>query len=70
MNQLKRVICLERCSKYGKKSPYGDGHRQGQVTERSQVHNPHNDRWINRDSDIMDRTEIRFVILRLKDGLV
>ena len=34
-----------------KNPPYGDGHRQGQVTERSQVHNPHNDRWIKRDSD-------------------
>lgn len=34
-----------------KNPPYGDGHRQGQITERSQVHNPHNDRWIKRDSD-------------------
>lgn len=34
-----------------KNVPYGDGHRQGQVTERSQIHNPHNDRWIKRDSD-------------------
>lgn len=31
--------------------PYGDNHRQGQVTERSQVHNPYNDRWVKRDSD-------------------
>lgn len=34
-----------------KNPPYGVGHRQGQVTERSQVHNPHNDSWIKRDSD-------------------
>ena len=33
-----------------KNPPYGDGHRQGQITERSQVHNPQNDRWIKRDS--------------------
>ncbi len=26
-----------------KNAPYGDGHRQGQVTERSQVHNLYND---------------------------
>ena len=38
-------------SNMAKNAPYGDGHRQGQVTERSQVHNPHNDRWIKRDSD-------------------
>ena len=31
--------------------PYGDNHRQGAVKERSQVHNPHNDRWTKRDSD-------------------
>lgn len=31
--------------------PYGDNHRQGAVKDRSQVHNPHNDRWIKRDSD-------------------
>jgi len=29
----------------------GDGHRNGQVTDRSQVHNGHIDRWIKRDSD-------------------
>ncbi|MBI4838574.1 MAG: hypothetical protein HY806_05420 [Nitrospirae bacterium] len=34
-----------------KNSPYNDGHRQGQVTNRSQTHNPCNDRWIKRDTD-------------------
>ncbi|HJW86486.1 MAG TPA: hypothetical protein VJ440_07630 [Candidatus Brocadiaceae bacterium] len=29
--------------------PYGDNHRQGAVKDRSQVHNPQNDRWIKRD---------------------
>ena len=31
--------------------PSGDGHRNGAVRKRSQVHNPKNDRWIKRDSD-------------------
>ena len=31
--------------------PYGDNHRQGAVKDRSQVHNPHNDRWTKRDPD-------------------
>jgi hypothetical protein len=31
--------------------PYGDDRRQGQVTGRSQTHNPHNDRWIKRDAE-------------------
>lgn len=34
-----------------KNKPYGDGHRQGQVTGRSQTHNPRNDRWIKRDAE-------------------
>ncbi len=34
-----------------KNKPYDDGHRQGQVTGRSQTHNPHNDRWVKRDTD-------------------
>ena len=34
-----------------KNLPYGDGHRQGQVTDRSQTHNPHNDRLVKRDTD-------------------
>ena len=31
--------------------PSGDGHRNGAVKKRSQVHNPKNDRWVKRDSD-------------------
>lgn len=31
--------------------PPGDGHRVGAVRERSQVLNPHNDRWVKRDTD-------------------
>ncbi len=34
-----------------KNPPYGDGHRAGQVTDRSQTHNPHNDRWVKRDTE-------------------
>jgi hypothetical protein len=34
------------------KSPLpGDGHRHGQVTDRSQAYNPHNDRWVKRNTD-------------------
>lgn len=31
--------------------PYGDNHRHGQVTDRSQTYNPQNDRWVKRDTD-------------------
>lgn len=31
--------------------PKGDGHRQGAVRDRSQVHNTRNDRWVKRDAD-------------------
>ena len=34
-----------------KNPPYGDGHRQGAVKDRSQTHNPKNDRWTKRDTD-------------------
>lgn len=34
-----------------KNAPVGDGHRVGAVRERSQVHNPHNDRWTKRDTE-------------------
>lgn len=34
-----------------KNKPYGDGHREGQVTDRSQVHNPKNDKWVKRDTE-------------------
>jgi hypothetical protein len=29
----------------------GDGHRNGQVTSRSQVHNYKNDTWVKRDTE-------------------
>jgi len=29
----------------------GDGHRDGQVKDRSQTHNPKNDKWVKRDPD-------------------
>jgi hypothetical protein len=31
--------------------PKGDDHRKGAVRDRSQVHNPRNDRWVKRDDD-------------------
>ncbi len=31
--------------------PSGDNHRKGAVRDRSQTHNPQNDRWVKRDSD-------------------
>jgi hypothetical protein len=34
-----------------KNAPVGNNHRVGAVRERSQVHNPHNDRWVKRDTD-------------------
>ncbi len=34
-----------------KNPPYGDEHRKGQVTDRSQTYNPKNDKWVKRDSD-------------------
>lgn len=34
-----------------KNAPVGDGHRIGQVKERSQTYNPVNDRWTKRDSE-------------------
>ena len=34
-----------------KNPPPGDGHRHGQVTDQSQTYNPHNDRWVKRDTD-------------------
>jgi hypothetical protein len=34
-----------------KNPPYGDGHRHGAVTGRSQAYNPKTGRWIKRDSD-------------------
>jgi len=34
-----------------KNGPVGDGHRNGAVRDRSQVHNPQTDRWIKRDNE-------------------
>jgi hypothetical protein len=31
--------------------PKGDNHRIGAVRDRSQTHNPKNDRWVKRDDD-------------------
>jgi len=31
--------------------PKGDGHRNGAVRSRSQVHNPRTDQWVKRDAD-------------------
>ena len=31
--------------------PIGDGHRNGMVKNRSQVFNPHNERWTKRDAE-------------------
>jgi hypothetical protein len=31
-------------------APAGDGHRNGQVTGRSQVHNPKTDTWTKRNT--------------------
>ena len=41
-----------------KNAPYGNGHRQGQVTERSQVHNPHNDRLLSFPRPIGERVRV------------
>jgi len=32
-------------------SPNGDGHRNGAVRDRSQVHNPQTNQWVKRDSE-------------------
>ncbi len=34
-----------------KNPPYGDGHRHGAVSGRSQVYNKKIDRWIKRDTE-------------------
>ena len=31
--------------------PTGDNQRKGAVRDRSQVHNPQNDRWVKRDTE-------------------
>ncbi|MBZ0262121.1 MAG: hypothetical protein K8F90_16160 [Hyphomicrobiales bacterium] len=30
--------------------PKGDGHRNGQVRDRSQTYNPQNEHWVKRDT--------------------
>jgi hypothetical protein len=34
-----------------KNGKVGDGHRDGQVTKRSQTHNPKNDKWVKRNAE-------------------
>ena len=34
-----------------KNPPIGDNSRKGAVKDRSQVHNPKNDRWVKRDTE-------------------
>jgi hypothetical protein len=34
-----------------KNPPPGDGHRHGQVIDRSQTYNPKNNRWTKRDTN-------------------
>lgn len=34
-----------------KNKPYGDNARVGAVKDRSQAFNPHNQRWVKRDTD-------------------
>ncbi len=34
-----------------KNPPTGDNARRGAVCDRSQTHNPKNDRWVKRDSE-------------------
>ena len=31
--------------------PYDDHQRVGAIKHRSQTHNPHNDRWVERDTE-------------------
>lgn len=34
-----------------KNAPSGDGHRKGQVKDRSQTFNPKTEKWVKRDTD-------------------
>lgn len=34
-----------------KNPPYGDNARKGAVTDRSQIFNPQNERWVKRDAE-------------------
>ena len=42
-----------------KNAPYGDNHRHGAVKDRTQVYNPHNQRWTKIDTDIRNCLLIR-----------
>ena len=46
-----------------KNKPYGDGHRQGQVTDRSQTLNPKTEQWVKRDLENGQFMDVK------KDGL-
>ena len=34
-----------------KNKPYGDGRRQGAIRNRSQVFNPQNEKWVERNTE-------------------
>jgi len=42
---------LSKGNDMAKNAPTGDNSRVGAVRDRSQVHNPQNDRWVKRDAD-------------------
>jgi hypothetical protein len=44
-------VLQQRKRAMAKNAPPGDNRRIGAVKDRSQVHNPKNDRWTKRDSD-------------------
>lgn len=45
------LIILKEIKIMAKNGEVGDGHRNGQVTGRSQVYNDSIDRWIKRDTE-------------------
>ncbi len=47
-------------------APYRDNHRQGAVRERSQVHNPHNDRWVRQSERIRSGYTTSILVYRDK----
>lgn len=40
--------------------PKGDNHRHGQVRERSQTFNPHNERYVKRDTETGRFLDVKF----------
>ena len=48
---LQNLIKSENKTIMATNPPTGDGHRKGAVRSRTQVHNPHTDRWVKRDAD-------------------